>query len=406
VIFGTSSLLPANANCLGFRAGHLPDWLMSRSVVHLTTLLYGGQGRAITDLACAQRASGDGVLVVTSATGPAGDENHPHYLNRLQTAGVPVRTEHSLFDHAPTLNEQIVARLRQLRNAGGIDVLHAHAAVPAAIALRVSNTPTAGRPLVVQTLHGFGSARTTAEARHDIGLLRTVDAIITTSAAAQDFLTQAGVERERITMIPAGISPHAPAPTPATLATMERIRGVGRVVVGCIGAVTDSRNQELLVRALALEGARAVHAVFIGEGGDTLTTRAREIGVADRVHVVGYQPDAATWMGLFDAVVVPSRLAEGGVVVLEAFRAGVPVVASNVALLRELVTDYDTGWLFESEDARSLAAAINRAISIRREIRDQIVDAAARRFLAGYTTEVMVARHAELYSKVAGLLGS
>ena len=378
---------------------------MSRSVVHLTTFLHGGQGRAITELACAQRASGDGVLVVTSAAGPAGQENHPHHLNRLQSAGVPVRAADSLFERDPALNEQVVSRLRQLRNAGGIDVLHAHAAVPAAIALRVSDAPMTARPIVVQTQHGFGSAKTTAQARHDIDLLKTVDAVVATSAATQDFLTQVGVTRERITMIPVGVSPHAPPPAPATLASMERIRGAGRMVVGCIGAVTDNRNQALLVRALALEGARAIHAVFIGEGGDMLVARAREVGVADRVHVVGYQPDAATWVGLFDAVVVPSRLAEGGLVVLEAFRAGVPVVASNVPLLRELVADYDTGWLFESDDARSLAAAISRATSIRREIRDQIVDAAARKFLAGYTTDAMVARHAELYDKVAGSLG-
>jgi glycosyltransferase involved in cell wall biosynthesis len=115
---------------------------------------------------------------------------------------------------------------------------------------------------------------------------------------------------------------------------------------------------------------------------------------------VGYQPDAATWLALFDAVVVPSRIAERGSVVIEAFRAGVPVIASKIPLLRELVTDYDTGWLFESDDARSLAAAIGRATSTRREIRDHIVDAAALKFLAGYTTEVMVARHAELYDRV------
>ena len=370
---------------------------MPRSVVHLTTFLHGGQGRAITDLACAQRASGDGVLVVTSATGPAGYENHPQHVNRLQSAGVPVRTEDSLFERDPALNEQVVARLRQLRNTGGIDVLHAHGAVPATIALRVSGTPTTARPIVVQTQHGFGTTRTPAEARHDVALLKTIDAVIATSAATRDFLTNAGVAPERITLIPPGISPHAPPPLPAALATMQRIRGVGRTAVGCIGAVTDNRNQALLVRALALDGARAVHAVFIGEGGDTLIARAREAGVADRVHVVGYQPDAATWIGLFDAVVVPSRTAERGLVVLEAFRAGVPVVTSNIPLLHELVTDYDTGWLFEADDARGLAAAIGRATSIRREIRDQIVDAAARKFLAGYTTEVMVARHAELY---------
>jgi glycosyltransferase involved in cell wall biosynthesis len=372
---------------------------MPRSIVHLTTVLHGGDGGAITELACAQRGQGDDILLVASASGALGFHNEPHYRNRLESAGVPVVAEDSLFERTSTLTETVVGRLRQLR-PDAVDVLHAHAPGPAAIAVRFADT-TETRPVLVQTQHGWGNSKTADQAKHDLDLLQAVDAVVVTSLAIREFVTSAGIATERIWMIPGGIPPRAPQPSAIALATIGRIRnGGGRVVVGCIGEVNDNKNQALLVRALAAEGARNVHAVFIGAQGETLNTRARELGVADRVHTLGYQPEAETWVGLFDAVIVPSRVAKRGLVVLEAFRAGVPVVASNVPPLGELVTDYDTGWLFESDDARSLATAIGRATSIRREIRNHIVDAAARKFLAGYTTEIMLARHAELYDAV------
>ena len=377
---------------------------MPRSVVHLTPILHGGPGHAVAELACAQRAAGDDVLVVASATGTFGYHNHPDLLNRLHSAKVAILVEDSLFDGAPALHQRVLAQLRRVRHADHVDVLHAHAAVPAAIALGFASDAAVRRPLVVQTQHGW-HARTSDDARHELELLNAVDTVIVTSTATRDFLTSTGVAPDRVTVIPAGLPPHAPRPLPAAVATMKKIRGAGRVVVGCLGPVTENNNQALLLRALGLESARAIHAVLIGEGGESLESRARELGVADRVHVIGAQREAETWIGLFDAVVVPSRVARQEIIVLEAFRAGIPVVASNIPTLRELVTDYDTGWLFESDDARSLATALGRATSIRREIRDRIVDAAARKFLAGYTTEVMVARYTALYDRVAGLLG-
>jgi glycosyltransferase involved in cell wall biosynthesis len=373
---------------------------MPRSIVHLTTFLHGGHGRAITELACAQRAAGDHVLVVSSATGTLGYQNHPHYLDRLQNGGVPLVLQDSLFERSIELADKVVAQLRELLDAYAVDVLHAHASIPAAIAVRVAANARSSRPIVVQTVHGGGTSKTPGQARRDLDLLKAVDSVIVTSAATRDLLLGAGVPSECITLIPGGISPHAPPPSATAVAIIERIRGAGQVVVGCIGSVTDNKNQALLVRALTADGARSVHAVFIGDGGETLNAWARSLGVADRVHALGYQPGAESWIGLFDALAVPSRVAGRGLVILEAFRAGVPVVASNIAPLRELVIDYDTGWLFESDDARSLATAIGRATSIRREIRDHIVDAAARKFLADYTTAVMVARHDQLYERL------
>ena len=373
---------------------------MPRAIVHLTTFLQGGAGRAITQLACAQRAAGDDVLVVTSSTGVPGYENYIEYLDRLRDAGITLVEEDSLFKRDPALNERVFSRLRRLREPESIDIMHAHAAVPATIALRFAAGASARRPAVVQTQHGWGTSKTPEQARHDLEVLNRVDRIIATSQATQTFLAAAGVAPERMAVIPCGVSREIPASPPEAIAAIERVRASAcAVVVGCVGSVTENKNQGLLIQALVADEARNVHAVFIGEGGDVLETRAREAGVADRVHVLGYQSAADAWMGLFDVLAIPSRTEGQGLVVLEAFRAGVPVVASAIPPLRELVVDDDTGWLFESEDAHSLATAIARASTGPREIRERVVTEARRRFLSGYTLDVMVARHDALYDQ-------
>jgi hypothetical protein len=104
-----------------------------RSIVHLSTFLQGGAGRAITDLACAQRHAGDSVLVVVSRTGEPGYDSYPHYLAELEAAGVPVLLEDSLFKRDQAANRRVLERLCEVRPPGTVDLVHAHAGVPARI---------------------------------------------------------------------------------------------------------------------------------------------------------------------------------------------------------------------------------------------------------------------------------
>jgi glycosyltransferase involved in cell wall biosynthesis len=170
--------------------------------------------------------------------------------------------------------------------------------------------------------------------------------------------------------------------------------------VGCVGTINANKNQQLLLDALVhLSGCQVV-CVFVGEGGDALRRRAKQMGIADRVLVRGYQPDAERWMPAFDVIAVPSLTEGQGLVVLEAFRSGVPVLASNIAPLRQLVIPGHTGWLFDSHDARDLANVIESALSMPPEERTRVTDRARTSFLTGYTVEQMVARHDRLYERL------
>jgi L-malate glycosyltransferase len=370
---------------------------MRRGIVHLTTYLQGGGGRAVTDLARAQRAAGYDVLVVASRSPHGEFANYSHYLDQLDAAGVPCWLEDSLFDRNPATIQRVAARLRASRASHDVAVLHAHAGVPARIALSVA-VGDAHRPAVLQTQHGWGSNKTAEQAGEDLRTLAAVDAVLVTSQATRAQLAALGVPPASMSVVPCGLPAAAPPPSPAAHAAAAALRARGRLVLGCVGSVTANKNQEGLVRAVARGARRPLAAVIVGEGSDRLIATCRAEGLHDEVHLAGYQADADRWLPAFDVLVVPSFTEGQGLVVLEAFRAGVPVVASDIPALRELVEEGRTGWLCDPRDPKSIVDAVERACSISSERHGEMLAAARSLFERDYTTATMLARHEAAYA--------
>lgn len=368
---------------------------MIRSVVHLATYLQGGAGRAIVDLACAQHAAGWRVLVVTSKTARGDFGNYPQYLTQLEAAGVSCWVEDSLFLRDPAANQRVLTRLARAWAPGSATVVHAHAGTPARIALSYART-LAPRPLVVQTQHGWGSNKTSEQAAEDIATLRTVDRVIVTSSATGDLLARFGVAAGSIAVVPCGLAPEAPRPNPDALEIVRRFHEQGRLVLGCVGSVTPNKNQTLVVRAVGRAGGRLA-AVIVGEGRERLARAIRDARAGGGVHLAGFQPDGDAWLASVDALVAPSLTEGQGLVVLEAFRAGVPVMASDIAPFRALVEDGRTGWLFDPHDVGSLVEAVSRHTQATQAQRDEMRAASRRVFEHGYTVAGMVRRHEEIY---------
>src|SRR5262249_31018310 len=163
--------------------------------------LQGGAGRCIMDLALGQRQRGAAVTVVTSATGEAGYGNYPEYIEQLMAVGVRVESHDSLFKRDLALNLAVVDALRQVLPVSSIDIIHAHAAVPALAGLLVSRH--APRPVpVVQTMHGWGARKTEEQRAQDLAVMRLVDRVITTSSASRDLLVRMGLQTGHIVSIP------------------------------------------------------------------------------------------------------------------------------------------------------------------------------------------------------------
>ena len=144
-----------------------------------------------------------------------------------------------------------------------------------------------------------------------------------------------------------------------------------------------AKGYDLLLRALALLDGRA-HLEIVGDGPrrGEYEALARELGVEERVRFAGLRPKAelAERMRSSDLFVLASRFENNPCVVLEAMASGLPVVATRVGGLRELV-DERSGLLAEPSDPESLAKRIGEALDrLDRFDRDESVRRARERY--------------------------
>ena len=190
--------------------------------------------------------------------------------------------------------------------------------------------------------------------------LAQADAVIAPSHFLADLFAQNGLPRDRMQVVPYGLEPGRIAPIP-----VERPRRPLRL--GFCGVLSPWKAPHLAVEAvrdsdldvrLTIHGRTAepmfqdyIDGVMQGAAGD------------DRIHFPGpyAQADAARVFADMDVLVVPSTWYENTpFVVLEAFTAGVPVIASDLGGLSEAVRDGENGWLFAAGDVASLHAIIAR----------------------------------------------
>ena len=170
--------------------------------------------------------------------------------------------------------------------------------------------------------------------------------------------------------------------------------------VGAIGRLVSLKGYDVLLRALAeLPG---VAALLVGEGPErnALERLAKELGVSDRVALLGWQDDARRWLGAMDVFVAPSRVEGFGLGIVEAMLAEVPVVASGVGGMGETIIDEETGLLVSPDDHVALAAAVDRLLSDESE-RRRLTHLARALAMTEFTPEIMAGRFEAIYREVA-----
>jgi glycosyltransferase involved in cell wall biosynthesis len=201
-----------------------------------------------------------------------------------------------------------------------------------------------------------------------------------------------GLPHDSIRVIPNGVPPHPDG-------EVTRVVTDGPVV-GSLGRLETQKGYDVLVRALPrLPG---VTAVLVGDGAERerLERMAAELGVADRLRIVGWSDNPRSYLPGFDVFVLPSRFEGLPLSVLEAMHAGVPVVATDVASTGESLSE-GGGVLVQPEDVVGLVAAV--AELLRDDERRAELGARAREVaLRSYTTKAMCERFVELYDEVAG----
>jgi glycosyltransferase involved in cell wall biosynthesis len=175
-------------------------------------------------------------------------------------------------------------------------------------------------------------------------------------------------------------------------------------VIGTVGTLRPQKNHELLIDAFAIVAQRLPEAhLVIAGGGDlreSLERRTRERGVAERTRFLGSRLDVPELLGAFDVYCLPSRYEGMPLSLFEAMAAGLPVVATDVPGIREVVRTEATGLLVRAGDAGALADALLR---VRREsdLAGRLA-AGGRAYVAeSARLETMIGRYARAYQDLA-----
>lgn len=131
-------------------------------------------------------------------------------------------------------------------------------------------------------------------------------------------------------------------------------------VIGFVGRLRKVKGCEYLIRALPYLRF-PYRALIVGDGDErgALERLAQDLRISERVRFLGWMEDASAAYPLLDVLVIPSLSEASPVVLLEARRAGVPVICSRIPALSDLVEDRETGLFFEPRNERDLAEQID-----------------------------------------------
>ena len=144
-------------------------------------------------------------------------------------------------------------------------------------------------------------------------------------------------------------------------------------IVLSVGELNENKNQKTIIRAMQRLQDPRIHYVLCGKGDqlEALQQQAAEAGLTDRVHFLGYRKDVVDICSQADVFVMPSHREGLPVASLEAMYCGLPVIASNIRGLTDVVEDGKSGYLCAPDDDKAFADAIN-AIKTDRHVHTQM----------------------------------
>jgi glycosyltransferase involved in cell wall biosynthesis len=192
-------------------------------------------------------------------------------------------------------------------------------------------------------------------------LSRLPDLIIANSEAGRAHHVEAGYDGRRMIVIPNGIDSNRWRPDPAAGAALRRAWRVPAAapLVGLVARLDPMKDHATFLAAVRASSVPALHAACIGDGDvGAVQALAAELGLADRVHVVGPTDDVRAAYGALD-LLVSSSLGEGfSNVIGEAMACGVPCVVTDVGDSARIVGSL--GEVVPARDPVAMAAAIDR----------------------------------------------
>jgi glycosyltransferase involved in cell wall biosynthesis len=320
--------------------------------------------------------------------------------DRLAAAGAVLHIVDMRRNPLHAVNAVAVGAVRRVIADIQPAVVHGHSSVGGAVARLAARS--AGLPCAY-TPNGLMTSPAAVAFERALGPL-TTRFIAVSATEGEQVAARKLVPASRITVIPNGIDLATPdGEVPDVRAQLGLPPGTP--LVATVARLAPQKAPEQFVRACAAVARRrpGVHFLLVGLGPlqRRVDHEVAQGGLSGRFHQIPHFPNAAVLMTQFDVLALLSRYEGGPYVPLEAMRAGVAVVLSDVVGNRDTVDHGATGWLVPFGDAEAAATAIIRSLDDR-EGRQRLVAAASARLARDFGLGLMGERLAALYRQLAG----
>ena len=285
-----------------------------------------------------------------------------------------------------------------LIKAGAIDVLHAHltnAHMLAGLAGSLTGKP------VMATIHGRQVSIVDLEIHRSTGTHISV-----VSKHSYFNALGLGVNPAQLSCIPNGVDTDVFCPGRSATAGLRRQFGIpdDSPLVGFVGRLAGEKGADVFVRAglLLRSWLPSAHMVLIGEGPHEAELRSLilRFQLGERVHLAGLRSDMPAVYHELDILVSSSHSEAMPLVLMEAMASGLPVIATRVGGVPDLVEQGQTGWLVTPGDFEGIAAMVAQVLSRRTDL-ERMSNRARARALERFSLADSVAQTERLLTQLA-----
>jgi N-acetyl-alpha-D-glucosaminyl L-malate synthase BshA len=364
----------------------------------------GGSGIVATELGKALARRGHQVHFISTET--------PFRLGEFQ-AGLAfhqvVTPTYPLFrepQYLLSLANKIVQVARDFR----LDIIHAHYAVPHATAAFLSRQVLASggaAPRVVTTLHGTDITLVGSDPSYSQIVAFSIEQSDSVTAVSeslrQSTIAQLGITRD-IAVIPnfldCGV--HRRSANPELRRRFAGDDPAARIVIHVSNFRPVKRVDTVIKVFETIQRQVPARLLLVGDGPELGTAYrvARELGVSELIHTVGEQEEIVPLLSISDLFLLPSAQESFGLAALEAMACEVPVVASAVGGLPEVIEHGVSGFLHQTDAVEEMAAS---AIALLTDapLHRRVADAAHRRVREMFCAERVVPMYEACYRRLA-----
>ncbi len=310
----------------------------------------GGGERHVIDLSNALARRGHEVFAALEPSSPVSEKLID--ISRANIVQFPMRN---------ALNISTAAKLARFVRQHEIEIVHAHIARDYPLAAVIADRRSARLVLTRHVLFPLNRV-------HRLTRRRVKSVIAVSRAVAESVRARHIFRGDQLIVIHNGIDVDHFLRNRTPRVAQHQMR------VGMVGHLAPIKGQEDFIRAAAIVCAQRHKVDFIIAGEDkstsgddrkALESLIGELGLTQRVHLVGWVEDVAELLATLDVFVSPSRSEPFGLSIVEAMAAGVPVIATSSEGAREIIDADSTGLMVPIADVKTLADAISSLLDDR-----------------------------------------